>query len=92
MEEVATWRGVNLGGWLVVEEWMTPGLLRGVKAREDASKARSDASTTSSDASALPKSMREEWRLVQALGPWRARSRLRDHYTRAPTGLPSSPS
>ncbi len=28
-------RGVNLGGWLVLEKWMTPSLFKGLKARDE---------------------------------------------------------
>lgn len=28
-------QGVNLGGWLVLERWMTPGVFEGVKARDE---------------------------------------------------------
>lgn len=28
-------RGVNLGGWLVLERWMTPGLFKGTEARDE---------------------------------------------------------
>lgn len=30
-------RGVNLGGWLVIEKWMTPSLLEGLKATDETS-------------------------------------------------------
>lgn len=29
------WRGVNLGGWLVLEKWMTPSLFAGLKAEDE---------------------------------------------------------
>ncbi|MCA9324502.1 glycoside hydrolase family 5 protein [Candidatus Saccharibacteria bacterium] len=29
------WRGVNLGGWLVLEKWMTPSLFAGLVARDE---------------------------------------------------------
>ena len=28
-------RGVNLGGWLVLEKWMTPGLFAGINAVDE---------------------------------------------------------
>ena len=30
-------RGVNLGGWLVLEKWMTPSLFAGVQAEDETS-------------------------------------------------------
>ena len=30
-----TYRGVNLGGWLVLERWMTPGLFAGLQAKDE---------------------------------------------------------
>ena len=30
-----TLKGVNLGGWLVLERWMTPGLFKGTEARDE---------------------------------------------------------
>jgi len=29
------WRGVNLGGWLVLEKWMTPSLFEGMKSTDE---------------------------------------------------------
>ena len=29
------WRGVNLGGWLVLEKWITPSLYAGVQAEDE---------------------------------------------------------
>jgi glucan 1,3-beta-glucosidase len=31
----ATWRGVNLGGWLVLEKWITPSLYRDTSAEDE---------------------------------------------------------
>lgn len=31
----ARWRGVNLGGWLVLEKWMTPSLFEGLAATDE---------------------------------------------------------
>ncbi len=33
-------RGVNLGGWLVLEKWMTPSLFAGLKAEDETSYCR----------------------------------------------------
>ncbi len=33
--EINRWRGVNLGGWLVLEKWMTPSLFQGLKAADE---------------------------------------------------------
>ena len=30
-------RGVNLGGWLVIEKWMTPSLFEGLQATDETS-------------------------------------------------------
>jgi glucan 1,3-beta-glucosidase len=35
--EISTIRGVNLGGWLVLEKWMTPVLFEGLKALDETS-------------------------------------------------------
>jgi glucan 1,3-beta-glucosidase len=32
---IGTWRGVNLGGWLVLEKWITPSLYAGVPAEDE---------------------------------------------------------
>ncbi len=32
---VKRWRGVNLGGWLVLEKWMTPSLFEGIRANDE---------------------------------------------------------
>jgi glucan 1,3-beta-glucosidase len=37
------WRGVNLGGWLVLEKWMTPSLFEGTKAVDEYSLCREGA-------------------------------------------------
>ena len=29
------WRGVNLGGWLALEKWITPSLYAGVQAEDE---------------------------------------------------------
>ena len=31
----ATWRGVNLGGWLVLEKWITPSVYAGARAEDE---------------------------------------------------------
>ena len=35
--EPTKWRGVNLGGWLVLEKWLTPSLFEGTDAPDEAS-------------------------------------------------------
>jgi glucan 1,3-beta-glucosidase len=35
MDKMESLRGVNLGGWLVLEKWMTPGLFAGTKAIDE---------------------------------------------------------
>lgn len=35
MDKADKWRGVNLGGWLVLEKWMTPSLFSGLKATDE---------------------------------------------------------
>ena len=37
------WRGVNLGGWLALEKWITPGVYAGFRPRTSTRSARSSA-------------------------------------------------
>ena len=39
------WYGVNLGNWLLIETWMAPSLLEGVKVRDEYSLAQSKGSS-----------------------------------------------
>jgi glucan 1,3-beta-glucosidase len=54
----AKWRGVNLGGWLVLEKWITPTLYAGVQAEDEYTLCEQLGKTK---ASARLKQHRESW-------------------------------
>ncbi|SAM06115.1 hypothetical protein [Absidia glauca] len=64
-------RGINLGGWLVLEPFITPSLF---EQAPDPSKKPDDRHDTK-DRVAL-----DEWTLCQRLGPFRSRELLEHHY------------